>query len=343
MNMQKFILRRLLLMIPLLIGISLISFIISHSLPADPIAAHLSQKSMEDPVIVATFRAQWGLDKPPWQQYLIYLRGLVRGDLGSSIRTRRHVIDDLRQFLPASAELALGATLYSLLLGVPFGVISAIKQDKLVDHAVRIVSLIGVSTPVFWLALITLYIFYFRLGWLPGPGRLDAGMQLDVGARITGLNTVDSLLHGDLHTFWIAVKHLFLPTLVLGMGTLGIVTRMTRSSMLEVLTQDYVRTARAKGLREQSVVIGHVLKNALIPTVTVIGLSFGGIMAGTVLTETIFTWPGIGRYAYQSCITLDFPAIMGVSIMIAVIFSLVNLMVDVSYAVLDPRLRVGGR
>lgn len=343
MNMQKFILRRLLLMIPLLIGISLIAFVISHSLPADPIAAHLSQKAMEDPVIVATFRAQWGLDKPLWQQYLIYLGGLVRGDLGTSIRTHRHVIDDLRQFLPASAELAVGATLYSLLLGVPFGVISAIKQDKGMDHAVRIVSLIGVSTPVFWLALVSLYVFYFRLGWLPGPGRLDAGMQLDVGASITGLYTVDSLLRGDLHTFWIALKHLFLPTLVLGMGTLGIVTRITRSSMLEVLTQDYVRTARAKGLREQRVVIGHVLKNALIPTVTVIGLSFGGIMAGTVLTETIFTWPGIGRYAYQSCITLDFPAIMGVSIMIAVIFSLVNLMVDVSYAVLDPRLRVGKR
>jgi peptide/nickel transport system permease protein len=343
MNMQQFILRRLLLMIPLLIGISLISFVISHSLPADPIAAHLSQKAMEDPVIVATFRAQWGLDKPLWQQYLIYLGGLVHGDLGTSIRTRRHVIDDLRQFLPASAELAVGATLYSLLLGVPFGVISAIKQDKTVDHAVRIVSLVGVSTPVFWLALVSLYIFYFRLGWLPGPGRLDAGMQLDVGASITGLYTLDSLLRGDLHTFWIALKHLFLPTMVLGMGTLGIVTRITRSSMLEVLTQDYVRTARAKGLRERRVVIGHVLKNALIPTVTVIGLSFGGIMAGTVLTETIFTWPGIGRYAYQSCITLDFPAIMGVSIMIAVIFSLVNLMVDVSYAVLDPRLRVGKR
>jgi len=343
MNMQQFILRRLLLMIPLLVGISLISFLISHSVPGDPIAAHLSQKAMEDPVIVATFRQQWGLDRPLWEQYWIYLKNLLRGNMGVSIRTHRPVLDDLRQFLPASTELAIGATIYSLLLGVPFGIVSAIKRDKLVDHVVRIISLIGVSTPVFWLALISLYVFYFRLRWLPGPGRLDPGMELDVRASITGIYVIDSLLRGDWDTLTIALKHLLLPTLVLGSGTLGIVTRMTRSSMLEVLAQDYIRTARSKGLTEKAVIVGHALKNALIPTVTVIGLSFGGIMAGTVLTETIFTWPGIGRYAYQSCITLDFPAIMGVSILIAVIFGVVNLLVDVSYAFLDPRLRVGSR
>lgn len=343
MNMQTFILRRLVLMIPLLVGISLIAFIISHAVPADPISAHLSQRSMEDPVIVATFRKQWGLDKPLWQQYLIYLSKMVRGDLGVSIRTHRPVLDDLRQFLPASAELALGATLYSLLVGIPFGIISAIKKDRPVDHAVRVISLIGVSTPVFWLALVSLYIFYFRLGWLPGPGRLDPGMALDISASITGMYTVDSLLRGDFETFAVAAKHLFLPALVLGLGTLGIVTRITRSSMLEVLTQDYVRTARSKGLQERAVILGHVLKNALIPTVTVIGLSFGGIMAGTVLIETIFTWGGIGRYAFMSATTLDFPAVMGVSILIAVIFSIVNLLVDVSYAILDPRLRVGSK
>jgi peptide/nickel transport system permease protein len=342
MNMQQFILRRLLLMIPLLIGITLISFIISHTVPGDPVAANLSQKAMEDPVIVATFRAQWGLDKPLWEQYLVYLKNLLQGDLGVSIRTRRPVLDDLRQFLPASAELALGATSYSILVGVPFGIISAIKRNKLVDHVVRVISLVGVSTPVFWLALISLYVFYFRLRWLPGPGRLDPGMEVDFSGGITGIFVIDSLLRGDFHTFVIALKHLFLPTLVLGSGTLGIVTRITRSSMLEALNQDYVRTARSKGLAERAVVVGHVLKNALIPTVTVIGLSFGGILAGAVLTETIFTWPGIGRYAYQSCITLDFPAIMGVSFLIAIIFSVANLLVDVSYAVLDPRLRVGG-
>jgi peptide/nickel transport system permease protein len=291
---------------------------------------------------VATFRAQWGLDKPLWQQYVIYIANLVRGDMGTSIRTHRAVVDDLRQFLPASAELALGATLYGIIVGIPFGVISAIKQDKLIDHVVRVISLIGVSAPVFWLALMGLYVFYFRLGVLPGPGRLPAGMVLDISESITGFYTIDSLLRGDLETFWLALRHLFLPTLVLGSATLGIVTRMTRSSMLEVLTQDYVRTARSKGLTERMIITRHVLKNGLIPTVTVIGLSFGGILAGTVLIETIFTWPGIGRYAYQSCITLDFPAIMGVTILIAVMFSVINLLVDISYAFLDPRLRVGG-
>jgi peptide/nickel transport system permease protein len=343
MTMQQYILRRLFLMIPLLIGISLIAFLISHSVPGDPVAAHLSQKAMEDPVIVATFRAQWGLDKPLWQQYVIYIGNLVRGDMGTSIRTHRAVVDDLGQFLPASAELALGATLYGIIVGIPFGVISAIKQDKLIDHVVRVISLIGVSAPVFWLALMGLYVFYFRLGVLPGPGRLPAGMVLDISESITGFYTIDSLLRGDLETFWLALRHLFLPTLVLGSATLGIVTRMTRSSMLEVLTQDYVRTARSKGLAERMIISRHVLKNGLIPTVTVIGLSFGGILAGTVLIETIFTWPGIGRYAYQSCITLDFPAIMGVTILIAVMFSVINLLVDVSYAFLDPRLRVGGK
>jgi peptide/nickel transport system permease protein len=342
MSMQQFILRRLLLMIPLLIGFTIIVFIISHSLPGDPVAAHLGQKSMENPEIVAAFRQQWGLDKPLWEQYFVYMRNLLKGDLGTSIRTHRPVLDDLRQFLPASAELAIGAVFFSLIFGIPFGIISAIKKDKPVDHSVRIVSLIGVSSPVFWLAQMGLFVFYFRLGWLPGPGRLEPGMALDIESSITGMYTVDSLLRGDWQTFWIAIKHLILPTLVLGSATLGIVTRITRSSMLEAMAQDYVRTARSKGLDERGVILRHVLKNALIPTVTVVGLSFGGILAGTVLVETIFTWPGIGRYAYQSCITLDFPAIMGVAILIAVMFSVVNLLVDISYAFLDPRLRVGG-
>ena len=340
--MQRFILQRLLLMIPLLIGITLISFLISQSLPGDPVAAHLSQKSVEDPVIVATFRQKWGLDKPLWEQYWIYLKNLTRGDMGTSLRTRRPVLDDLRQFLPASLELAVGATFLGLLFGIPFGVISAIRQDKPVDHVVRIVSLVGVSAPVFWLALISLYIFYFQLGWLPGPGRLDPGMDLDLEARITGIYVIDSLLRGDLETFGVALKHLVLPTLVLAGGTLGLVTRITRSSVLEVLNQDYVRTARSKGLSERVVILRHVLSNALIPTVTVVGLSFGSILAGTVLVETIFTWPGIGRYAYQACISLDFPAIMGVTMLIAIMFSVINLLVDISYAILDPRVRVQG-
>jgi peptide/nickel transport system permease protein len=199
------------------------------------------------------------------------------------------------------------------------------------------VSLLGVSSPVFWLGLVGLYIFYFRLGWLPGPGRLDIGLQEP--QHVTGMYTLDSLLTGDWPALGSSLRHLILPGVVLASVYLGLVTRMTRSSMLEVLSADYVRTARGKGLRERAVIYRHALANALIPTITVLGLAFGDILAGTVLTETIFSWPGIGRYAYQSAVTLDFPAIMGVSLVIAGVFIIVNLGTDLSYVVLDPRLR----
>src|SRR6266850_1206696 len=307
--MQAIVIRRLLLMFPLMLGMTLIAFVVSHSVPADPVAAHLGQRSMEDPTIVAAFRQQWGLDKPLPEQYLSYLRNLVQGNLGVSIRTHMPVADDLGRYLPASAELAVMATGVGIVLGIPFGVVSAVNRNRWIDHIVRGVSLLGVSSPVFWLGLLGLYVFYFRLGWLPGPGRLDLG----------------------------------LPGMVLASVYLGLVTRMTRSSMLEVLSADYVRTARGKGLRERAVIFRHALSNALIPTITVLGLAFGDILAGTVLTETIFSWPGIGRYAYQSAVTLDFPAIMGVSLLIAGVFITVNLLTDIAYVFLDPRLRQASR
>src|SRR5918911_205658 len=292
---------------------------------------------MEDPSIVAAFRAQWGLDRPLPEQYLTYVRNLAQGNLGTSIRTHMPVAEDLGGYLPASAELAVAATLVGTLLGIPFGVISAVRRNQLVDHLVRAVSLLGVSSPVFWLGLVALYVFYFRLGWLPGPGRLDVGMAEP--AHVTGMYTFDSLLTRDWAGFTSSVRHLVLPGLVLASVYLGLVTRMTRSSMLEVLSADYVRTARGKGLRQRAVIYRHALGNALIPTVTVLGLAFGDILAGTVLTETIFSWPGIGRYAYQSAVTLDFPAIMGVSLLIAAVFITVNLATDLAYVFLDPRLR----
>jgi peptide/nickel transport system permease protein len=334
---QRLIVQRLLMMVPLMIGMTLISFLISHSVPADPVGANLGQRSMEDPAIVAAFRAQWGLDKPLPQQYLTYLVNLVQGNLGTSIRTHMPVSDDLGRYLPASAELAIAATVVGTLLGIPFGVISAVRRNQWLDHVVRGVSLLGVSSPVFWLGLVALYVFYFRLGWLPGPGRLDVGMPEP--PHITGMYTVDSLLARDWPALGSSLRHLVLPGLVLASVYLGLVTRMTRSSMLEVLSADYVRTARGKGLRSGSVIYRHALSNALIPTVTILGLAFGDILAGTVLTETIFSWPGIGRYAYQSAVTLDFPAIMGVSLVIAAVFITVNLATDIAYVVLDPRLR----
>jgi len=328
-------------MLPLMVGMTLIAFIVSHSVPADPVAAHLGQRAMEDKTIVAAFRQQWGLDKPLPEQYLTYLTNLARGNMGTSIRTHMPITEDLGRYLPASAELAIVATLVGVFLGVPFGVLSAVRRNQWVDHVLRGISLLGVSSPVFWLGLIALYVFYFRLGWLPGPGRLDVGMQEPV--RITGMFTVDSLLTANWSTLVASLRHLALPGLVLASVYLGLVTRMTRSSMLEVLSADYVRTARGKGLAQRVVIYRHALGNALIPTITVLGLAFGDILAGTVLTETIFSWPGIGRYAYQSAVTLDFPAIMGVSLLIAGVFITVNLATDIAYVLLDPRLRQASR
>ena len=335
--MQRLIVQRLLMMLPLMVGMTLISFVVSHTLPADPVGASLGQRSMEDPAIVAAFRAQWGLDKPLPEQYLTYLANLLHGNLGTSIRTHMPVGDDLGRYLPASAELAIAATLVGTLLGIPFGVASAVRRNQWVDHVLRGVSLLGVSSPVFWLGLVALYVFYFRLGWLPGPGRLDVGMPEP--PHLTGMYSVDGLLSGDWPAVGSSLRHLVLPGLVLASVYLGLVTRMTRSSMLEVLAADYVRTARGKGLKARAVIYRHALGNALIPTVTVLGLAFGDVLAGTVLTETIFSWPGIGRYAYESAVTLDFPAIMGVSLVIAAVFITVNLATDIAYVVLDPRLR----
>jgi len=325
-------------MIPLLLGITLIAFTISHAVPGNPIAANLGQKAMSDPKIVAAFEKEWGLDKPVAQQYLIYLGKLVQGDMGRSIKSRRAVIEDLRAFLPATIELATAAVLFGLLTGMALGILSALWRNSWVDHVARLISLLGVSIPVFWLALLALFVLYSRLGWFPGPGRIDIGMQ--VPNRITGLLTVDSLIAGDWPVFRNVLSHLMLPALVLGSYTTGLITRVTRSAMLEVLGADYIRTARAKGLSERITLIRHALRNALIPVITVIGFSYGNLLAGTVLTESIFAWPGIGQYAYRASTSLDFPAIMGVSLVIALIFILVNLVVDVLYFLIDPRLRV---
>src|ERR1700716_3307981 len=252
--MQAIVLRRLLLMVPLMLGMTLIAFVVSHSVPADPVAAHLGQRSMEDPAIVAAFRQQWGLDKPLPEQYLTYLKNLTEGNMGLSIRTHMPVAEDLGRYLPASAELAIVATVVGILVGVPFGVISAVRRNQWVDHVVRGFSLLGVSSPVFWLGLVALYIFYFRLGWLPGPGPLDVG--LPEPAHVTGMYTVDSLLTGNWKALGSSVRHLLLPGLVLASVYIGLVTRMTRSSMLEVLSADYVRTARGKGLSPRVVIYG---------------------------------------------------------------------------------------
>ncbi|MCB0074448.1 MAG: ABC transporter permease [Caldilineaceae bacterium] len=337
MPVYQYILRRLALTVPLIIGVTLIAFIISHAVPADPVTANLGQKAMSDPEIVAAFRAEWGLDDPVPQQYFTYVTKLLQGDMGRSIKSRRAVAEDIRAFLPATIELATTAIFFGVIIGILLGVLSSLFRNSWIDHLARFVSLLGVSLPVFWLALLALQIVYAQLGWAAGPGRLDVG--LEPPPHVTGLYTIDALLAGQVDIFLNALHHLLLPAIVLGSYTTGLITRVTRSAMLEVLGEDYVRTARAKGLASRKVVMGHAFRNALIPVVTVIGFSYGNLLAGAVLTESIFAWPGIGQYAYRASASLDFPAIMGVSLVIALIFILVNLIVDVLYFWLDPRLR----
>lgn len=340
MSFQRYILRRILFVIPVVFGITFFAFFIANAVPADPVTANLPQSALNNPEIVETFRRRWGLDRPPVERYITYVSNLVQGDLGTSIKTRRPVIDDIRRFLPATMELATFSIIVGISLGVGLGVISALYRNTIIDYAARVFSLIGVSFPVFLLALIALSVFYVQLGWTAGLGRLDIVLQTRQPPAVTGWLTIDSLLRGDMRTFQSAVSHLVLPSLVLGSYVSGIIARITRSSLLEVLGQDYIRTARSKGLRERLVIRRHAMRNAMIPIVTVIGLSYGSLLSGAVLTESIFAWPGIGRYMYQASTSQDFPAIMGVSILIALIFVGVNFVVDILYYFLDPRIRL---
>ncbi len=340
MQLWQYIARRIILLPILIVGITLLAFIVSHLVPADPLGMVLSERAMNNPDIVAAYRARWGYDQPLAKQYVVYVENLARGDLGESIATQHPVLKDLQQFFPATLELTLAAMMFTIFFGIPLGVIAAIYRDHWPDHAARILALVGVSVPVFWLGLLLLNVFYFHLNWLPGPGRLDA--NLSPPPTRTGLYTLDSLLAGQWETFKNALAHLFMPALVLGAYTMGAVSRMTRSSLLDVLDQDYMRTAKAKGLSNWAQIVRHALRNALIPTITIVGLAFGDLMSGAVLTETIFSWPGMGRYAVTAASYLDLQAIMGVTIIIATTYILVNLMADIAYGLLDPRIRIGG-
>jgi len=323
----------------MLVGITLLSFVLSHAVPADPISANLGEQAAANPAVVAAFRQRWGLDRPLPQQYVVYLVHLMRGDMGVSISTHQPVAIDLRQHLPATIELAVAAMLLSLILGIPLGIVSAVRRDSVIDQIGRGGSLVGVSMPVFWLGLVALLIFYARLGWAPSPGQLSP--RLPRPPFVTGFIILDALLAGQGDTARDAIAHLALPALVLGSYSVGVITRMMRGSMLDVLGEDYVRTARAKGLPRVIVTLRHAARNALLPVLTVIGLSFGGLLSGAVVTETVFAWPGLGSYAFRSATSLDFPAIMGVGVIVASVYVLVNLLVDVAYAMVDPRIRMG--
>jgi len=332
----RYIARRLVLMAVAALGVTLISFLVAHTVPADPIVSNLGQIASQRPEIVQAFREKWGLDKPLHIQYFTFVSNLAHGELGTSINTRRAITKDMALFFPATIELATAAVVFALVLGIPLGILAAVRRDGPIDHLARAVSLVGVSIPIFWLATVSLVLFYATLHWTVGPGRL--GPQIERPDVVTGMFTIDSLLAGDYATFRDAAAHLILPGMVLASSIMGLVTRVTRSSMLEVLSQDYTRTARAKGLSEWRVVARHALRNALIPTVTVLGLAYGGLLSGAVMTETIFAWPGLGRYAFSAVRTNDFPAIMAVTFVIGIMYVFVNLIVDLLYGWLDPRI-----
>jgi len=319
------------------VGITFVAFVLTNVVPGDPAAANLGQRAIADPAAVTAFRAKYGLDRPLPAQYLIYLGHLVQGDLGQSEQSHRPVRDDLAEFIPATAELAVTSMLIALVLGMSLGIVAAVRRNRLTDQVLRVVSLGGISMPTFWLALVALYLFFFRFGWLPGSGRLDPDVLPP--PHVTGLFTVDALLAGDVPTFVNALQHLVLPACVLAAYNVGLLTRFTRAAVLEVINNDYVRAARAKGLPEATVVLRHVLRAALPPIVTIAGLGFANVMTGTVLVESIFAWPGIGQYAFHSATTLDLPSIMGVSLFVAVVYIAVNFAVDVLYGAIDPRIR----
>lgn len=333
----RFLFRRLAAAIVLAVGATAIAFLLTNLVPGDPAAANLGQRAIEDPEAVAAFNREYGLDQPLHIQYGRYLRNLTSGDLGRSQQSRRPVAADLSEFVPATIELASVAIILSLFIGIGLGVAAALNRDGPVDNLLRVFSLGGVSMPLFWLALVALYVLWFRLGWFPGPGRLDPGVIRP--PDVTGMYTVDALLDGDFATFRSALGHLLLPAGVLAAYSVGLLARFTRSSVLEVISTDYVRAAYAKGLTRATVVRRHVLRAALVPIVTVLGTAFASLLAGTVLIESIFAWPGIGQYAYRSATTLDLPAIMGVSLFVAVVYITINFLVDVLYGIIDPRIR----
>ena len=333
-----FVAQRLVALVLLCLAISMMAFVLTHLVPGDVAAANLGERAGSDPTAVRLYREHYGLDKPLLVQYQVYLVNLLHGDLGESQQSRRAVRLDLAEYIPATAELAITSMALAIPLGILLGVIAALNRNRWIDQVLRVASLGGMSTPQFWLALVALYVFFYKLSWVPGSGRLDAIVLPP--PRTTGLVTLDALLAGQFDVFRNAVQHLILPACVLAAFNTGLFTRFTRSAVLEVLENDYVRTARAKGMPELTVVFRHVLRAASPPIMTVVGLAFGNVITGTVLVENIFSWPGIGQYSYRSATSLDLSAIVGVMLFVGLVYILINMFVDILYGVIDPRVRV---
>lgn len=332
--MVKYIIKRLLLLIPVLLGVSITVFVVMHVFTSDPAAIILGQHAKTDQI--EKLREELGLNHPLYVQYWDFIKGAVQGNLGNSLISRTEVTKELLSRFPATIELALAAILFASVAGITIGIVSAVKQNTIFDYAGMVTALIGVSMPIFWLGLVLIIVFALWLQILPVAGRITIGME---PARITGFYFIDSLITGNFEAFKSALSHMILPAVALGSYSTAIIARMTRSTMLEIIRQDYIRTARAKGLFEKIVIFQHALRNALIPILTVIGLQLGSLLGGAVLTETVFAWPGIGSYTIDAILRSDYPVVQGSVMLVATVFVLVNLIVDLLYAWLDPRIK----
>jgi dipeptide transport system permease protein len=333
--MWRFLLSRIGFLVPTFIGVSIISFAFIRLLPGDPILLLAGERGMS-PERYAELRAAYGYDRPIIVQYLDYLWGIVRGDLGTSIVTRRPVLDEFLTLFPATLELSFCAILFAVALGIPAGVLAAVKRGSIADQAIMTTALVGFSMPIFWWGLLLIILFSGVLQWTPVSGRISL---IYFFPSVTGFMLIDSLISGQDGAFTSAVRHLILPSIVLGTIPLAVIARQTRSAMLEVLNEDYVRTARAKGLPPRRVIGLHALRNALIPVVTTIGLQVGVLLAGAILTETIFSWPGVGKWMVDSVFRRDYPVVQGGLLLIAGIVMIVNLIVDLLYGLINPRIR----
>jgi peptide/nickel transport system permease protein len=333
--MLRFVVRRLLLLIPILVGLSILVFLWIRALPAGPAQSLLGERAT--PETIEQIERQYGLDKPIHIQYWRYLKTVAKGDLGTTIRTRRPVTDELEERFPATIELTFAALLFATLLGVPLGFAAAKRYGTWIDHSSLVASLLGISIPVFFLAILLKYIFAVELGLLPTVGRISVLIDIE---HPTNFYTVDALLAGDLYAFWDVIKHLILPAIALGSIPLAVTARITRASVLDVQNEDYVRTARAKGLPPRVVDVRHIFRNALLPISTIIGLQTGLLLSGAVLTETVFAFPGMGSWLVEAIRQRDFPVLQGGILFVSFVFVIVNLIVDISYALINPRIRV---
>lgn len=335
--MLRYVIRRLLLLLPVLLGVSILVFLVLHVFTVDPTSVILGQYATLDKQ--EALRAELGLNDPLYLQFWNYLSGVVQGDLGRSLFTKEPVIKEIATRFPATIELAVASLIIASIVGITVGIISAVKQYTFLDYLSMFGALLGVSMPIFWLGLIFIDVFAVKLGWLPTSNRLDPMTNMVI---YTNFYTIDSVINGiqtgDWGAFKDTLRHLAMPAIVLGASSTAVIARMTRSSMLEVIRQDYVRTARAKGLAYRIVIVKHALKNALIPIVTVIGLQFGSLLGGAVLTETVFSWPGVGSLTFMAIDHSDFPLVQGTVLLIATVFVVVNLVVDLLYAFIDPRI-----